>query len=87
MSNVPEMIKNMSGNRSLILGGQVISEQQTKINFLDRTLAKETLGDLFGQKWMGGPFLLVASILGRRKDQKIDNLIKSCMLPTTETQS
>ena len=67
VSNVPEMIKNMSGNRSLILGGQVISDQQTKINFLDRTLAKGTLGDLFGQRWRGAQFLLVASIWAKER--------------------
>ena len=61
MSNVPDMLKNMSANKSLILGGQV--KNVTKITFLARTLVKGTLEDLFGQRWTGGRFLLVESML------------------------
>ena len=35
--------------------------RQLKTNFLVRTHAKGTLGDLFGQKWMGEQFLSVDS--------------------------
>ena len=55
------MLKNMSANKSLILGGQV--KNVTKITFLARTHVKGTLEDLFGQRWTGGRFLLVESML------------------------
>ena len=78
VSNVPDILKNMSANKSLILGGQVINVP--KITFLARTLVKGTLEDLFGQKLTGGQFLLVESML-QEKDPKKDYLMNfTCLI-------
>ena len=71
-----ENLGNSSKNRSIILGGQVDTNSddgddggdggQVDTNLLlilGRTLAKGTLGGLFGRKWLAAQFLLVASSL------------------------
>ena len=70
VSNVADILKNVSANKSLILGGQVINV--TKITFLARTLVKGTPEDLFGQKWTGGQFLLVDLQGNDPKKERLD---------------
>ena len=63
-SHVPEALKKVSQKRKVIFGGQVITHYYTKITFnLGRTLVRGILGALFGQRWTGGQFLLVAFIM------------------------
>ena len=67
---MPEGLKNVSKNASLILGGQVITRKPypwwspgTHFDqILLRTLAKGTLEDRFGQKSTGEQFLSVTSL-------------------------
>ena len=67
---MPDRLKKVSRNSSLILGGQVISNQLIDLStYLVRTHVKGILGDLFGQKWTVAQFLLVASF-GQEKDQR-----------------
>ena len=67
---MPDRLKKVSKNSSLILGGQVISNQLTNLStYLARTHVKGILGDLYGQKWTVAQFLLVASF-GQEKDQR-----------------
>ena len=68
-----ENLGNSSKNRSIILGGQVDTNSDdgddgglvdnNVLLILGRTLAKGTLGGLFGRKWLAAQFLLVASSL------------------------
>ena len=74
VSSVPDRLKKVSKNSSLILGGQVIRNQLTNLStYLVRTHVKGILGDLFGQKWTDGQFLLVVASFGQ---EKYDNIRK-----------
>ena len=71
MSSVPESLKKVSKNSSLILGGQVISDQQTKINLPGQDTCQ---GDSGGPLWteVNNRAVLIGSlILGQEKDQKL----------------
>ena len=63
---MPEIIKNMSGNRSLILGGQVISHQGTQINLSGQDTCQ---GDSGGPLWteVNGRAVLIGRFNRRRK--------------------